>query len=285
MKFGELLMASQMDGGIEDPKKKKESLIAKEMRILSKRNLPFDNKPVLDVIKSVATKTGVSPSLLMSSAFQEGMNKAINNPDEVSIPYDEAQVKGLIPADYPVDAFWNYGIDQFDKYLPSIQKDLPEGFDQRYKTYQAKNEKGEPINTVAFKTNEDALLVKSLILKNALSEVDNYAKERGVTLDDKSRNYLALAKYNSAEENFPIMFDEVSKAKDRDKFITGGLTRRKGVHTNIYPRIENMSVAEELLNPKQVQNPLGNVQVAPTIDSTQVAPPVVAPIEKKKTNW
>jgi hypothetical protein len=249
MNFGELLMV-----GEDDPKK--ESQMAKEMRILAKRNLPFDNKSSLDVVRNVAKQTGINPALLYSSAFQEGMNRAIAKPDEVSIPYDEAQVKGLIPADYPVDAFWNYGIDQFDKYLPTIQKDLPQGFDQRYKMFPAKNEQGAMVNSVAFKSNEDALLVKGLILKNALSEVDNYAKQKGVILDDTARNYLALAKYNSGSENFPIMFDEISKAKDQKKFISEGQTRRKGVHKNIYPRIENMALADELLN----ENPLGNEQ-------------------------
>ena len=243
MKFSDLL---NIGPGDKDPK---ESTIAKEMRILAKRNLPYDNKNALDIIKNVSKQTGISPSLLMSSAFQEGMNKAILYPDEVSTAYVNAEKSGEMTGEYPVDGFYNYGIDQFDKYLPGIQKDLPKGFEQRYKTYKAKNEQGDDINTVAFKTNEDALFVKSLILRNALAEVDAYSKEKGVTLDETARGYLALAKYNSRQENFPIMFDEISKAKDQKKFISEGQTRRKGVHTNIYPRIENMAVAEELLNP------------------------------------
>ena len=266
MKFSDLLNIGPGDG---DPKKKKEHWAAQEMRVQAKKNLPYDNKPMMDVLRNVSKQTGVDPALLLSSAFQEGMNEIFTAPDKVSGAYVNAEERGEMTGDYPVDGFYNYGIDQFDKYLPGIQKDLPAGFEQRYKMYKGFNDQTkqvkdpktgkitvvpdpQPINTVAFRSNEDALLVKALILKNALNDVDAYSKQKGVVLDDESKKYLALAKYNSQAENFPIMFDELAQAKDKHKFITEGQTRRKGVHTNIYPRIENMAVANELLNPPTV---------------------------------
>ncbi len=149
MNFGELLMSNSMFGEGEDPKDPKNPF-AKEMRILAKKNLPYDNRNALDLVRGASKYSGVNPALLLSSSFQEGMNKAIAHPDEVS----EAYVNAKVGADYPVDGFYNYGIDKFSDYLPRIQKYLPKDFDQRYKIYPAKNEIGEDINTAAFKTNE-----------------------------------------------------------------------------------------------------------------------------------
>lgn len=250
MNFGELLMANSMFG--EDDPKKKENPFGKEMRVLARRKLPYDNRDSLDLARTASKQAGINPSLLLPSAYQEGMNKAIAHPDEVS----EAYVNAKIGNDFPVDGFYNYGIDKFSEYLPRIQKYLPQGFDQRYKTYPAKNELNEDINTVAFKNNEDALIVKSAILRDAMDEVDTYAKEKGVELDDDAKNYFTLARYNASPQGFQTMMDEYSKASDKKKFIKEGLTSKKNIHKNISPRLENMTIANELLN----ENPLGNIK-------------------------
>lgn len=250
MKFGELLMATNEGfGNIEDPK----NPFAKEMRILSKKNLAFDNKNALDLVRASAKQTGVDPYFLYSSAFTEGMNKAIAKPDEVS----EAYLKANVAADFPVDAFYNYGIDKFSEYLPKIQKYLPEGFDKQYALYPAKNELGQDIQTAAFRTNQDALTAKAAILMDTLSETDAYAKSKGIALDDNARKYFALARYNASSPTFQAMMDEYSTAKDKADFIKKGVYKNKyggNVHKNIYPRIENIAVAKSLLD----ENPLGN---------------------------
>jgi len=250
MNFGELLMANSMAefGGGDDPEDPKNPF-AKEMRILARKNLPYDNKNSLDLVRSASQRSGVNPALLLSSSFQEGMNKAIARPDEVSEAYVNA-IKGDDAKNFPVDAFYNYGIDKFSDYLPRIKQYLPEGFEQRYKMYPAINEAGEDINTVAFRNNEDALTVKAAILKDASSEVDKYAKEKGVELDDQARNYFTLARYNARPESFQLMMDEYSKAKDKKAFIEKGETTKKKIHGNIYPRLENMTVAQSLLDEK-----------------------------------
>jgi len=249
MNFGELLMSGSVFGEEENPKDPKNPF-AKEMRVLSRRNLPFDNKNALDLVRVVAKQTGIDPAFLYSSAFSEGMNKAIAHPDEVS----EAYINAKIGSDFPVDGFYNYGIDKFSDYLPRIQADLPSGFDQRYKIYQAKNELNEDINTVAFKSNADALTVKAAILKDAMREVDTYAKQKGITLDEDAKNYFTLARYNASPKSFQTMMDEYSAASDKSKFIKEGQTSKKNIHKNISPRLENMLVAQSLLD----ENPLGN---------------------------
>jgi hypothetical protein len=256
MNFGELLMAnSAFNEGEIDPKKDKENPFGKEMRVLAKRKLNYDNRDSLDLARSASKQSGINPSLLLSSAYQEGMNRAIAHPDEISQAYLN-NIKGDDEKNFPVDGFYNYGIDKFSEYLPKIQKYLPQGFEKNYKLYPAKNELGEDINTAAFINNESALTAKAAILRDAMDEVEGYAKEKGVTLDDNAKNYFTLARYNSKPENFKIMMDEYSKAKDKKSFIDKGETSRKGVHKNIYSRIENMAVADSLLN----ENPLGNIK-------------------------
>lgn len=224
--------------------------MAKEMRQLYKKNVSFDNRTAIDVARTAAQKGGISPSLLFSSAFTEGYNKAIAHPDDVSEAYINAQNKGFDTKNYPVDGFFNYGLDTFGDRYGQLKKYLPAGFDQRFKTYPAFNEKGQKVTTAGFKSNEDALIAKSAMLRNEADTVSNYAKSKGVTLDDNAKNYFTLASYNGGFGNAKIMLDEYSKSADKQKFIKEGQTSRKGVHKNIYGRIQNMALAQQLLDEK-----------------------------------
>jgi len=227
-------------GGPGDP-------IEEEMKSLSGRNFTYDNRPVSDVVKSAASKVGVNPALLYSSAFQEGMNKSIVHPDEVS----EAYVTAKMGNDFPVDGFYNYGLDKFGDRYKDLKQYLPANFENEFKLYPAKNEKGQPIQTAAFKNNEDALMATGAFMKAEQNRVSDYAKSKGVDLNDKALNYFTLASYNGGfNENAKHMIDEYAKADDKDKFIDSGATSRKGVHKNIYPRLQRMQLADELLNPK-----------------------------------
>ena len=312
MNFGELLMSNSMFGEEDDPKKKKENPFGKEMRVLSRRKLPYDNLDSLELTRAASKQTGVNPALLLSSSFQEGMNKAIAHPDEVSKSYMKHYDKGEISGDFPVDAFYNYGIDKFSEYLPKIQKYLPENFQNQYTLFPASNEtderqwakqvipmlqkkgllgqdfkpefhgKGfyktmktvyeasdkygnglpemnESLMTGAFKSNQDAMIVKAAILRNTMEEVDTYAKQKGYVLDDEAKNYFTLARYNASPETSMAMLDEYASAKDKKSFLKQGVYKNKyggDVHRNVSPRLENMTIADELLN----QNPLGNEQ-------------------------
>lgn len=240
-----ILLKVAADSADDGGKKKRTSQYdsGAEMRQLYKSPLKYDNnKSSVDIVKSVAQKTGVDPSFLYSSAFQEGMNKAIADPDGVSEAYNKAKIDGA----YPVDGFYNYGLDTFgDRFSNLVKKGyLTSEFASRFKTYSAKNET-ENVNTAAFKTNEDALMAKAAVLKDEMDKVSVLAKSKGIELDDKAKKYFTLASYNSRSENLPIMMEEYAKAKDKNAFIDKGLTSRGGVHRNIAPRMQNMSVASE----------------------------------------
>ncbi len=206
-----------------------------------------DGDTPVNMAKVVGQKLGVKPSLLLSSAWQEGMNKAALDPESVSTEYIKAKVGG----DYPIDGFLNYGVDTIGDKWDKVKKYLPEGFEKNMQFYNAVNEKGEKVKTAAFNYNENALMAKAAMMKYEADNLDEYAKKKGVELDDKAKDYFMLAAYNGGQGNAQKMMDEYILAKDKDKFIENGETKIKGVHKNIKTRLDNMKIADELINSPQ----------------------------------
>lgn len=211
--------------------------------------LNYDNKPISEIIKSVSRQTSINPALLFSSALQEGMNYAVTRPDEVSDAYVTATEHNEIDeSKYPVDGFYNYGLDRFGDNYQRLKKYLPEGFDQKFKVFKAKNEKDEDINTAAFDTNESALIAKTAMLKDAQAQIEDYAKKKGITIPDEDKYYFVLAAYNSGVGKGKTILDEYAKSKDKRKFLDEGLTTKKQVHANISPRLKRMKWLTQLFS-------------------------------------
>lgn len=241
---------SKFGGGGGDDKPKTDPFEI-ELKKGIKMNMPYDNIPTIQVVKNAATKAGVSPSLLLSSAFQEGMNKALFRPDDVSEAFINAEKSGLDTKNFPVDGYYNYGLDTFGNRYNDLKKYLPEGFDQRFKTFDAINEKGEKMKTAAFKTNEDALIAKAAMFKQSQDYVNNYAKSKNISISPDDLNYFVLAMYNGGEKNADMMMDQYAKAKDKKAFIEKGETTRKGIHNNIMPRLQRLKLIDKLMNEKE----------------------------------
>jgi hypothetical protein len=243
-----------------DPKKPKPYDLNKEMMGSYKKNLSVDNRPALDVARSAAAKVpGSDPALLFSSGYHEGMNKAIAKPSEVSDAYNNAEAKGLDTKKFPVDGFYNYGLDTFGDQYQSIKKYLPAGFEDRFKVYKAVNDHTkivngktvpdpQPITTAAFKTNEDALIAKAAMMKAAEDRLNDYAKQKGIKIDPEHLDYFKLAAYNGGMGNATTMLNEYANSKDKNKFIENGETSRKGIHTNIYPRLAGKKMIQQLID-------------------------------------
>lgn len=233
---------------VTPPVKKAFDMGAEIKQYGSTATLPYsEDRLASDVVKSAATKMGVSPSMLFASAWQEGMNKAAFKPDDVSPQYAKYE-KGF--ADFPVDGYGNYGLDTFGSRLNELKKYLPEGFESRFKTFEGVNEKGQKIQSAAFKTDEDALIAKAAIIKSEMQSIDDYAAKKGLKLDDATKNYFTLSAYNSGTGSAKKIMDEYALAEDKEKFILEGLTTKKGVHKNVKPRLDNMALVEELFKTK-----------------------------------
>lgn len=244
----------------DDDKKKKPPVdpLEKEMRETYRKKMAYDNRDAIDVARTAAQKSGVDPSLLYSSAYQEGLGKAIVRPDEVSEAYLNASHNGLDINQYPVDGFYNYGLDTFGGNYERLKKYLPADFDKRFKTYKAKNEKNEDIVTAAFMNNEDALTAKGAMIHDLSDQVDYYAKKYNIKIRPEDKDYFTLAAYNGGWGNAKKMLDEYAKSKNASKFIESGETTRQGVHKNITPRLSKKKLAAELL--AQYEAELNNQQ-------------------------
>jgi hypothetical protein len=238
---GMLNAPAEVVGGGDDP-------ITKEMKELANRKLGIDNKTPIELSASAAQRVGINPAFLFSSAMQEGMNKAIAKPDMQSDAYLDLYESGKLDGNtFPVDGFYNYGLDTFaDRADKLIEKGyLPKDFKSQFAPFQAKNEQGGLVNTAAFRNHESALMAKAAILKDIQDEVSGMAKKKGVELQPKHLDYLSLAYYNARRDSANKLFDEFIAAKDKDSFIDKGETTMQGVHKNISPRVARMLAASE----------------------------------------
>jgi hypothetical protein len=259
-------LSSLFGGGEDDPKKKKSKPydFDAELKGAYKNKLKYDNnRTAKEVTLSAAQRGKINPAFLLSSAWQEGMNKAVLDPDGVSEAYENAKAKGVDLKGFPVDGFYNYGVDTFGNNYSNLKKYLPDDFAEgtNFRYYDAKNEKGEAIRTAAFRNNEDALVAKSAFMNMEMDNLSSYAKNKGVELDDKAKQYFTMAAFNGGPGRARQMINEYSKAKDKNAYIDKGLTSLGQIHKNISPRMARMKLSEQLLaeepalplaNPKQI---------------------------------
>lgn len=247
MKFDLSKMINSIGPGPKNMKKESEKVIIKGM--LGKK-LNTDNKQVTEIINTVASKTGLNPAFLAANAMQEGMNIAIQ--DDSNMELDEEYVdnlpEGKMGDQYPVNGFMYYGLDTFGDSAQMLKDKgyLDKDFD--FAEYETMNEKKQKVKTGAFKSHEDALMAKAAMLRNIQDSVAKYAQDRGLKLEPKSMDYFIMSAYNGGMGNARIMMDEMQKSKaPQSEFIDKGMTSRKGVHKNIVPRLEKMSMISDMM--------------------------------------
>lgn len=214
------------------------------MNKLFNTTLNIDNKKAIDIVKSVAKKTGLSPQFLGANAMQEGFNYAIIKQNK-SRPFK----------DFPVDGFLYYGLDTFSDSADRLKSKgyLPKDFS--YKVFQQENEKGRKVNSAAFKTNEDALLAKAAYLKDFQDQVVDYAKRKGINLNPNAKDYFTMSAYNGGMGNAKIMIDELASGNyNQDAFVSTGKTSRQGVHKNIDPRMKKMKWITQDFNEEEIED-------------------------------
>lgn len=230
--------------GPKNVEKESEKVIIKKM--LGKK-LNIDKKLVSEIIKTVASKTGLNPAFLAANAMQEGMNLAIEDDSRMELKQDY-NVPYELSTKYPVDGFLYYGLDTFGDSVQALKDKgyLDKNFD--FAEYETQNEKKQRVKTGAFKSHEDALMAKAAMLRNIEDNVTKYAKEKGIKLEPKSMEYFVMSAYNGGMGNARIMMDEMKKSNvPQSEFINKGLTTRKGVHKNIAPRIEKMNMISDMI--------------------------------------
>lgn len=194
--------------------------------------------------KQAALAIGVDPSMLLASAWVEGGNKQARS-NMTSPAFNKAFPDGELFDNFPVDGFTAYGIDTIGDKWDKVKKYLPEGFDKRLKFYPNTNELGQKVTSAGFDSNQAALMAKAAMLKYEEERVTEYAKKKGVQLDDNAKKYFTMMSYNRGNAFGPI--DEYAADLDKKTFISGGRTSKKEAHANVLKRIKSMETAKKLI--------------------------------------
>lgn len=213
------------------------------------KTFPGTNNKVKDVVINAAKYTGIDPSLLYSSAMEEGVQLELMHPDDASEAYvDWADRNKNISGNYPVDGFYNYGLDTFGDNYAYLEKKgyLPKDFDKKFKVFDAVNELNQPVKTAAFVDNQSAFMAKAAMMKQAQDYLNNYATKQHLNLTDKQRDFFTLAGYNSGLGNIPKIITSYKNKgylKD-DKFLDPSFKPASwaGVYTNVQRRLQNRDV-------------------------------------------
>lgn len=163
-----------------------------------------------------ASKLGLDPALLYSSAMEEGMSGMFKDKGK---EFNEDNTSGN--KDYPVDGFHNYGVDNFHDVFPTLVKKgyLPKDFD--YQKASHKNENGDPVNSANFKTPDAAMQAKAAYVKYEQDDIEDYIKKKDIPLSDKAKQFFTLINFNGGEGTGHRMIDYYNKRgllKD-DKFL------------------------------------------------------------------
>ncbi len=178
---------------------------------LMNRDFPNTGGNVKNATVAAAKLNGLDPNLLYASAMDEGMAGAVdsehhNDAGEKYVDWSNKNADKA--AKYPVDGFYNYGLDQFAGQAKDLEAKgyLPKGFSKSaFTTYPAVNEKGEQLQAPAFDTDSNALIAKSAMMRQSQDQLASYQKQTGINLSDKQKNFFMLANYNGGEGNMQKM--------------------------------------------------------------------------------
>lgn len=174
-----------------------------------------------DTIKNIATKAaskyGIDPALLYSSSMEEGASGLFKNKNGTDTkgrnPGEFGYQDYFGDKDFPVNGNQSFGMPDFAKRFPElVQKGyLPKEFANKFR-----GKDGE-FSANDFKTVEDGMQAKAALMKYTYDDVDKYAKQKGIPLTQKARDFFALAEFNSGEGGFHKLL-----AKYHDKGLLEG---------------------------------------------------------------
>lgn len=209
---------------------------------------------VREAVMNAAKLNNIDPALLYGSAMEEGMSGAVDpkyadNASEAYVNWSEKNKEKA--SEYPVDSFYNYGLDQFADQAASLEKKgyLPKGFSDKFTKFYAENEKGEKINAAAFKTDSDALIAKSAMMRLAKDQLEEHVKEAGIKLTPKQKEFFLLANYNAGIGNMKKMiqsYKEKGYLKD-DKFLDVNFhpASYASIYKNVQARLQSANQLRE----------------------------------------
>lgn len=189
------------------------------------------------VSTKVAKEYGLDPSLLYSSAMEEGMSELFKDKSGLDTkhrkPGDFGYMGDYGDKEYPINGANSLGLPDFANRFHELVEGgyLPKDFSNKFRGKAKSGEFGEN----NFKTLDDALKAKAALMKYGEDYVDKLAKKDGVTLSAKQKDFFTLAWFNGGEGAVLKRIPEYAKKgylKD-DKFIDKRPAEEEGKPDNL----------------------------------------------------
>lgn len=177
-----------------------------------------------------AKKFGLDPALLYSSSMEEGMSGLFKDKSGLDTRHRKPGEFGYQDfygdKEFPINGGQSFGFQTFADRFPELVKKglLPNEFSSKFRSKDAPMSQQGP-NEVreknSFKSVEDAMMATAALLKSNYDDVEEYAKNKGVQLSKKAKDFFALAEYNGGEGGFHKLlkkYHDSGLLKD-DKFL------------------------------------------------------------------
>lgn len=184
-----------------------------------------------------ASKYGLDPALLYSSAMEEGMSGLYADKNgKVDFSGDDK---------HPISGYQSFGLDTFSDKFPDLVKKglLPANFAGKFvKSVEVpkSGDNSKAVNSANFVDTDSALQAKAAMVKDSQNQAEAYAAKNGITLSPKAKEFFALAAYNGGSGNMRKIMQNYNKAgalKD-DNFIAHPPNQDyKTIHENVSRRI------------------------------------------------
>lgn len=212
-----------------------------------------------DTIRNIsvkaASKYGIDPALLYSSAMEEGASALFKNKSGLDTkgrkPTDFGYQSFYGDKEFPVNGNESMGMPDFANRFPELVEKgyLPKDFANKFR---GKKNAGA-FSENDFKTVEDGMQAKAALLKYNYDYVDKYAAKKGIQLSEKAKDFFALAAFNGGEG---AVIKRMQKYKDAgllegDKFLKQRPEMEKNlpdnldVYGHIVPRMKMRDALKE----------------------------------------
>lgn len=180
-----------------------------------------------DTMKNISIKAakdyGIDPSLLYSSAMQEGASALFKDKSGLDTRHKKPGEFGYQAfygdKEFPVNGNESMGVPDFANRFPDLVKGgyLPKEFASKFR---GKKNEGE-FSKNDFKTVEDGMKAKAALMKFGKDYVDKYATEKGIKLSKTAEDFFSLVFFNGGEGGVHKLlnrYNEEGLLKD-DKFL------------------------------------------------------------------
>jgi hypothetical protein len=185
-----------------------------------------------------ASKLGIDPALLYTSAMNEGMSGLWGDKDGNIVTSGNDK--------FPVSGYNSFGLDNFSDAYPALVKKgyLPADFQNNFSKRVIPPQEGDnktAVNSADFKDTKSALMAKAAMMKMEYDDIDSYAKQRKITLSPKARDFFALVDYNGGEGTGHSMLNDYynNGYLEGDKFLQNRPTTGKGLKADSYKTVYN----------------------------------------------